>query len=185
MDTTTVQLRRKYHPPGSHKARTSPSNAPKATTANRNNSAHRSSNPACRQPTTQEIPQNVNRKAHEATMATRKHINNLCSCHIVTMVTTRTHRQTPCDTPPPPPEAKDHQDTKPKPPDPNEQSHHSPLSPLWQHAVGPTNVPQPPSRQHPPPRHTILCKCNAPPNPLTTQAASQNLRKLRKRSKLT
>ena len=61
--------------------------------------AHQSSNPACRQPTTQEMPQNVNCKAHA--MATKQHIDNLSSCHLVTMVTTCTHRETPCDTPEP------------------------------------------------------------------------------------
>ena len=85
---TTHQAATKPPPPHMH-----PRQQPQTTKA-QPTEACQSSNPARRQPTTQEMPQNVNRKAHRSTMATKQHIDNLSSCHIVTMVTTRTHRQT-------------------------------------------------------------------------------------------
>ena len=108
---------------------------------------------------------------HTGPHGKKQHIDNLSSCHLVTMVTTCTHRQIPWNNP----EPKTTSTPNPNPPDPNEQSHHSPQSQPWQHAVRPTNAPQPPSRQHPHPRHTMLCKCNAPPNLLACQTLRPQL----------
>ena len=94
-DANTIQQAATKHAQAPHMH---PRQQPQTTTTP-STEARQSWNPACRQPTTQEMPQNVNHKAHGATMATKQHIDHLSSYHLVAMITTRAHRQTPLHSP--------------------------------------------------------------------------------------